>query len=413
MVTETMTPPKPDPVSSVRDTIPDAPPDREELAARAASLCPLLWEDAAENDRARRLTERSVAAITDHGLMRLMTPPRFGGHGTGAAALLDVAIALGRGCCSASWVTGVLNVGNFVASLFPEAAHQDVWGGDPNARTAQVLGLPARNVEPAEGGVTVTGEWAYMSGSSHAEWVCVLLARGAGTATGVHFALMPSEELEVRDTWHFTGMRGTGSNTVVAERVFVPEHRLLAYQPVLNGEMTSEDAATAYRNSLTGIFSIGLIGSLIGGAEAALRYTLDKAPDRPAAGSTYPTQADAPPVQRSLAAAATRVDSAKLHAYRIADSVDEHARADSDADSLTRARSRMESTRVAELCREAVEELLTAYGSSGFNEANPLQRIWRDIHVGSRHAGFGMGVPHQLYGHALVGKDPREISALV
>lgn len=56
---------------------------------------------------------------------------------------------------------------------------------------------------------------------------------------------------------------------------------------------------------------------------------------------------------------------------------------------------------------------MTAYGSSAFNEANPLQRIWRDVNVGSRHAGFGMGIPQQLYGRALVGRDPREISLLV
>src|SRR5258708_17852603 len=46
--------------------------------------------------------------------------------------------------------------------------------------------------------------------------------------------------------------------------------------------------------------------------------------------------------------------------------------------------------------------LLTAHGSSSFNEANPLQRIWRDVNVAGRHAAFGMGIPHQIYGRALL-----------
>ncbi|MFD3514765.1 acyl-CoA dehydrogenase family protein [Streptomyces sp. NPDC058657] len=388
--------------------------ERPELVARAAELRPLLAEDAAQADRLCRLTDRVGEGITQAGLMRMTTPRRAGGHGADARTLLDVTTTLGGGCCSAAWVTGVLNVGNFVVSLFPEEAQDEVWADNPDARTAQVLGRPAPDVESAPGGVVVSGQWAYMSGSTLAEWVGVLLARGPeGGAPGPYFALLPRADLDLKDTWHVTGMRGTGSNTFVARGVFVPAHRLLPYGPVLRGELTRQDAATPYRNSLTGMFSLGLLGSLIGGADAALRLVRDKAPERPVAGSTYASQADSPTAQLYLADAAARTDSAKLHARRLADCVDEYALAERTADTDTRARCRMDSARVAELCREAVDTLVTAYGSSAFQEGNPLQRIWRDVHVGSRHAGFGMGIPQQLYGRSLVGKDPREVSLLV
>ncbi|MFC7303454.1 acyl-CoA dehydrogenase family protein [Streptomyces monticola] len=400
--------------SSTPASPPCEPEQRDQLVARAAELRPLLWQDAEEADRSRRLTDRAVDAVTGAGLMRLLTPARFGGHGADARTLLDVATELGRGCPATAWVTGVLNVGNFVVSLFPEAAQDEVWGPDPDARTAQVLGRPAAGVEPTPGGVLVTGEWAYMSGSLHAEWFGVLLARGPDDGpAGVHFALLPRAELDVKDTWYFTGMRGTGSNTVVADRVFVPAHRLLPYRPVLDGELTAADAATPYRNSLVGMFSLGLLGSLAGGADAALSYVREQAPLRPAAGSTYPNQAESPTLQVYLAEAAAKVDSAVLHARRLADTVDDLARTGAAADTLTRARARMDSAHVAESCRAAVELLATAHGSSAFSEASPLQRIWRDVHVGSRHAGFGMGIPQQVYGRALVGKDPREVSLLV
>ncbi|WP_017539652.1 acyl-CoA dehydrogenase family protein [Nocardiopsis halophila] len=393
---------------------PQGTPGPTDPVARATGLRPLLAEDAAEADRARRLTDRVVDAVTDAGLMRLMTPPGLGGAGTGVRTLLDTATELGRGCASTAWVTGVLNVGNFVASLFPEAAQEEVWGGNPDARTAQVLGVPAKDVEPAAGGVRVTGRWAYMSGSLHADWVGVLLARGPEDgAPGVHFALIPRDELALHDTWQVVGMRGTGSNTMAADRVFVPEHRLLPYLPVLNGELTADDTAAPHRNSLTGVFSLGLLGSLIGGAKAAFDYVSAKAPERPAAGSTYPDQAASPTTQLALAEAATMIDTAQLHARRIADTVDEHALTGSGAETLVRARSRMDSAHVAQLCRSAVDTLITAYGSSAFAETSPLQRIWRDVHVGSRHAGFGMGIPQQVYGRALVGGDPRDISLLV
>ncbi|MEY9211722.1 acyl-CoA dehydrogenase family protein [Thermobifida halotolerans] len=388
-------------------------PDRDTLVGRAEALREKLWEDAEESDRERRLTERAVSGVTGAGLMRLMTPKRMGGYQADVRTLLDVATELGRGCPSTAWVTGVLNVGNFVVSLFPEEAQEEVWRDNPDARTALVLGVPSRAVEPVDGGAVVSGEWAYASGSLHCEWVCLLVALGADTPQP-HFALFRAEEVRVKDTWFFTGMRGTGSNTVVADRVFVPRHRLLPYLPVRNGEMDGlVDADNLYRNSMTGVFSLGLLGALIGGADAALRYVREKAPTRPVAGATYANQAESPTTQLALTEAATRIDTAELHARRIADTVHRHARAGRNPDLLTRARSRMDAAYVAQQCREAVDVLVTAYGSSAFHESNPLQRIWRDINVGSRHAGFGMGIPQQLYGRALVGADPRQISVLV
>ncbi|MDT6985780.1 acyl-CoA dehydrogenase family protein [Streptomyces lusitanus] len=400
---------------NTEDTL-DAPSvDGAGPTARAAVLRDVLREGAEQADRERRLPEETVHGLTEAGLMRLMTPRRLGGHQADARTLIEVAIELGRGCCSAAWVTGVINAGNFVVSLFPERAQEEVWGKNPDARTALVLGRPVSTVENAPGGIVVDGRWGYASGCLHADWMggLVLVDDGSGRPTP-HFALMPMGELTVEDTWRFTGMRGTGSHTVVADHVFVPRHRLLPYLPVLHGETDGlVDPGHAYRNSLTGIFSIGLIGSVVGGADAAFRHVREQAPHRPVAGSSYENQAASPAFRSLLAEAAAKIESARLLALSLTDRIDAHAAAGTNPDLVTRARARMESTHVMTLSREAVDILMTAYGSSAFAESSPLQRIWRDVHVGSRHAGFGMGIPQQVYGRALVGQDPRDISLLV
>ena len=38
------------------------------------------------------------------------------------------------------------------------------------------------------------------------------------------------------------------------------------------------------------------------------------------------------------------------------------------------------------LIREAVDTLASIGGASGFAEASPLQRMWRDINIAARHA---------------------------
>jgi 3-hydroxy-9,10-secoandrosta-1,3,5(10)-triene-9,17-dione monooxygenase len=387
----------------------------DELVSRAAGLRETLWQDAAACDSERRLAARDLTGITQAGLTRMLTPRRYGGLAVDMRTFLDVTTELGRGCCSAAWVTGVIGAGNFVVSLFPGEAQDEVWADHPDARAALVLGAPTAVVEQAEGGVIITGQWPYASGILHSDWVCVLVPRGTDSPDfAVHLALLPVSEVEIRDTWFFTGMRGTGSNTVVADHLYVPRHRVLPLMPVIIGETDNlVPPDHRYRNSLMGLFAIGLLGAQLGGADRALSYVREHGPTRPVAASTYRSQVESPTFQLDLAAAATLIHCAGLLADDLAQSVDEHATAGRNADMSTRAQARMDSTQVAQNCRDAVGLLLTAYGSSAFSQSNPLQRIWRDISVASRHAGFGMGIPQQLYGRALVGMDPRAISFLV
>ena len=66
-----------------------------------------------------------------------------------------------------------------------------------------------------------------------------------GQIVNVGLSLMPMSELSVEDTWHMAGMRGTGSNTIVARDVFVPEHRFLPYPPAFEGTYRTEHTEEA------------------------------------------------------------------------------------------------------------------------------------------------------------------------
>lgn len=389
--------------------------EHQQLVAKAAEVAHLLAEDSRTADTNRRLTERTVEAITEAGLMRLFTPRRLGGYEARPATLFDVCYELGRGCCSASWVTSVLNMGNYMIGYFPEGTQDDVWGGNRDTRTALIIAPSRAQVERVDGGVVVTGEWAYASGSLHAEWIGALIAKGVETDDEtINLVLMPMSELEVRDSWHITGMRGTGSNTVVASRLFIPRHRVTPYAPIVQGRSRlPSERHRLYSGAFSGLLSIGLLGPQLGTVVNALELVRDQAHERRVASSTFKSQAVSPAFQIDLAEAAMMIDGARLHACRIVETVEHHALAGVLPDEVMRSRFRMEATYVTRLCREAIDRLMTAYGSAAFMEANPLQLIWRDLNVASRHAGFGMGIPQLIYGRSLVGLDPREISYLV
>jgi 3-hydroxy-9,10-secoandrosta-1,3,5(10)-triene-9,17-dione monooxygenase len=65
--------------------------------------------------------------------------------------------------------------------------------------------------------------------------------------------------------------------------------------------------------------------------------------------------------------------------------------------------TRMDTGQVAQLCREAINKLLTVNGPSSFATAKEIQRFWRDSEVASRHALAEPQIAKQLYGRALFG----------
>ena len=99
------------------------------------------------------------------------------------------------------------------------------------------------------------------------------------------------------------------------------------------------------------------------------------------------------------------IDSAHLHAYRAANDVDEAAARGVYPDMLTRARVRADTGYVVEKITQAIDKLMFAHGSAGFADSSPLQRIWRDAAIASRHAVVLPQVGYELYGKALLGVE--------
>ena len=68
----------------------------------------------------------------------------------------------------------------------------------------------------------------------------MLNKNAAGEITEHSLALIPMAEMTIEDTWFVAGMKGTGSNTIVADEVFVPDHRLLSVPRAIENEYPTE-----------------------------------------------------------------------------------------------------------------------------------------------------------------------------
>ena len=382
--------------------------NRDQLIARARDVRPVLQKNARETDALRRLPEDAVRAIRDHGLCRLMVPKRFGGYQTSVRTYIEVMAEVGQGCASTAWVASLINVCAWLAALFPERAQTDVWGPNPDAWIAGSL-APNGIAVPVEGGWRVSGRWPWASGSMHAQWVAcgIHMENEKGEMTNLGLSLLPIDDVTVEDTWFMVGMKGTGSNTIVAKDAFVPEHRFLPYPAAFEGRYRTEHVdEPVYRVALVPVTVLILAPSQLGAARAALDYVMSKARARGITHTTIQRQADSSGFQMLVADAAMKIDTAFLHACRAADDLDRAADARRHPDLTERARVRMDTSLAAKYARDAVELLVQAHGTSSLADHNPLQRLWRDVHVASHHAITEWQVNLEVYGRALLGVEP-------
>jgi 3-hydroxy-9,10-secoandrosta-1,3,5(10)-triene-9,17-dione monooxygenase len=252
----------------------------------------------------------------------------------------------------------------------------------------------------------VSGKWGYASGCLHAQWAVLGVPpfEADGEAVQQGLALIPLSELRIEDTWFVAGMRGTGSNTLVADDVFVPDHRVMAVPPAIDNEYpTGHKDEALYRSSFVPVLALVLAGPQVGMARGALNLVIEKAPTRAVAYTVFERQTDSVAFQLQISDAAMLADSAALHVARAARDIDMAAAKGEKLDYLTRARIRADTGWAIRRAREAIDIVISANGASSFAEASPLQRLWRDANTAGRHAVVLPAVNQEVYGKALLG----------
>lgn len=394
----------------MNDTRPAA---RDHLVAAACDLVPALRAGAPAAERGHRLTPADARSLHEAGFFALHAPAALGGLGASIATAVDVHAELARGSGSAAWCAVILSGAGLLASRFPAAGREELWADDPRAGVCGSF-FPTGTGRRVPGGLRVSGRWQPMSGIHHARWALlpVLVQDVQDERPAVEAVLVPVEALDVEPTWDVVGMAGTGSDTAVAEDVFVPQRRCAPFGALLGAG--APDAADPLR-STTAYSALGVCAGavLVGMARAGLELVLDALGEgRPLASSTYADARDAPGVRFDVASAARLVDTAGLHLARATGDIERGAREGRQLDVATRARVRADLATITVSTRVALGHLLDAGGARSFAAGNPLQAVWRDVEVLSRHPLLAPGLNVDVYARTLLGSQ-EQVAAFV
>jgi indole-3-acetate monooxygenase len=177
-----------------------------------------------ESERLRTLPAASVAALRDTGLLGLKLPAELGGAEADPVTQIDVIEALTAIESSAGWC---LMVGATTVALpgvfLPDAAMRVMFAD--GAPLAAGCYMPTGQAVVERGGFRITGRWAFASGIRHAAWVSgsAWVVREGVRIPERRVFVVRTADVDIHDTWHVAGLRGTGSCDFSVKDHFVPE----------------------------------------------------------------------------------------------------------------------------------------------------------------------------------------------
>ena len=364
----------------------------EELLANAAALTPMLRGAAEEIDAARQLPAQIVGSLREAGMFRMSMPREWGGCEVDPMTQNRVIETIATASGSAAWCVMIAAANSYFTAFLDQGVAREMFP-DVNMVIAAALAPPAR-ATAVPGGYQVSGRLPFGSGITHSRWVAAgaMVFDGDRPAAGPDgsprrfWAFAPIDEVEVLDTWHSNGLRGSGSHDFAFNDLFIPEERTFT----LDGP-SKERRGPLYQ--LSTLFLANHPAVPLGLGRGAIDEFTRIIRDKP--GKFGPPPREQPSTQAVLGNAVVLVESARAFVFDALEQLWASLVAGRETTIEERVRLRLAITYAHDACARAVQQLYHAAGSASVYVPNVLDRQFRDIHTADQHVIAGGGVYEQ------------------
>jgi 3-hydroxy-9,10-secoandrosta-1,3,5(10)-triene-9,17-dione monooxygenase len=382
----------------IRTPEPGLTPD--EVVARARALRDRVRVEAPAAEAAGGYSPELHRAFVDAGFFRILQPRRYGGYGFDLETFLRVTMTIAEGDMGTGWG---LSLGSAhvlqVCAYFGEQAQDELFAHRDGYFSSPHRAAPEGKATKVEGGYRVSGRWAYSSGSTYgSHFIATSMGPLPNGRMAVLAPIVAMERCTVLDDWggeHSIGLRASGSNTVVVDDVFVPDHLVVdgnwlgAKHPPEGPQGFLVHKAPMYLGRTMTIYYGELAALLVGAARACVaefeRLTREKTTPLP---PVIP-RLESPDYLRWLGQARRKTNAAEALVFTVARryrELGERFIAEdvpftiADDDGL-----RNLALQAQELATEAVELCFRRAGASATRPGSVLERAFRDVSLAATH----------------------------
>ena len=380
----------------------------ESFLARVRALEPIVRQSADTTERERRLARPVLQAMREAGLFRMFTPRALGGLEADPVTVARVAEELASFDSAAAWALQAGNTGSWWAGHFPEKGIAELFAGGPDLLMSASFSPPHR-AESVPGGYRFTGRGKLASTVRDSSWVMMTgvvfdgeQPRATPFGPMIVALALRTSDVEIVDTWHSLGMRGTDSNDVAAEGVFVPEALSFVVAPVY--EPGPQFTGPLYR--LPALASVDVIIAPVALAIARGAITaLRELADRKTPLGSMKTIRHKPAVQSALADAEAQLRASRLFFYETLNTMWQRTLKNEPATLEQRADLMLACAHAVRMSAHVADLMHRMGGTSGLYEGSRLERHFRDAQT-VRHHGFLSESRLETVGQVYLGLEP-------
>jgi alkylation response protein AidB-like acyl-CoA dehydrogenase len=354
-----------------------------EALEAAREMLPLITRHRGETESARRIAQPVVESLRKTRLCRLVIPRELHGLELPTVDALEVYEMLAGAEASVAWIVWNNALPCFWGRFLTPAARAEIFG-NPNWLYASSTRPSGKAVVEGDG-YRVTGRWSLVSGCELSEWMalrCTVEENGQPRmlqpgVPDTRMIFLRRDDVEILDTWHTGGLRGTGSHDVVVDARFAA--RAHSCSPMDNSTL----GGTIGRVPIVCNMAAGYAAQLLGLGRAALDALMDLSRNKPAV-DPGPGLSERPAVLAAIAEHQTRIGAARefLHA-RVAQLWMETESGQRTVNSIAAVFAAAHHAMAQG--RAVVTTMYALAGASALYQSSPLERAHRDMHAMAAH----------------------------
>jgi len=380
---------------------------QSDVIARARALQELVRAEAPRTESQRTLTAPVVQALLDAELFYLMVPAALGGLEVDGRTYLEVVEAIAAADGSTGWCVMIGAEVNGMAgvNLPADVARGMLFQHGPICCAGSAIPEGPASIERTGDQYRVSGRWRFASGCHHSAYLFAfapLCAAGQpvlrDNAPTMLMPFMSREDLEYHDTWHVSGLRGTGSGDFTARAVVVPPERVATLG------QAPQQPTTMFRLPIGPWFAMGKAAVATGIARGAIDECLTLVTRTPSFSTSM--LRDEARIQLQIADAEASLRAARAFLYDALQDAWNAAEQGRPVTTMQSAILRLACVHAAKAACEAVELAYHTAGSVSLFDASPLQRALRDVHAVRQHMMVADRY-RQDVGRVLLGLEPQ------
>ena len=360
----------------------------------------LIESKSDEQRQNRQMSKEVVEALKECGFYKMLLPKKWGGTEHKPQAFFNEQMRIAEADMSTAWASGIIAVHAFQIALMSEKAQEEVYSSGPNTLASSSYNPVGAKAEMCEGGFMLSGRWGWSSGSEHCTWA---LLGGVIPGDGYRTFLVPRTQYIIEDTWNVMGLQGTGSNDVViAEPIFVPEHRthrqMDGFNCIHNQESPMYDLSWA--QTFVRVVNTAAIGALKKAVKVFVESRTGPATtDMTKLANDVETQERLARVMNTIA----ELEAVMIHNFNKMEAADWKPSIEE------RILYRYQASLVIEKAIGAIDTLFDVAGGRSVFHGHPLQNLWHDIHIARCHVANNPTAFGRNLGSVTMGMENKDV----